>query len=43
MTRDPADDFEHPRVAVGHPLRPHVLYRISRTTSDASLSSRSPR
>ena len=43
MTRDPADDFGHPRVAEGHPLRRHVLYRISRTTSDASLSSRSPR
>jgi RimJ/RimL family protein N-acetyltransferase len=43
MTRDPADDFEHPRVPEGHPLRPHVLYRISRTTSEGSLSSRSPR
>jgi RimJ/RimL family protein N-acetyltransferase len=43
MTRDPADDFDHPNVAEGHPLRPHVLYRISRTTSDASLSSRNPR
>jgi ribosomal-protein-alanine N-acetyltransferase len=43
MTRDAADDFEHPRVEVGHPLRPHVLYRVSRTTSDASLSSRNPR
>jgi len=30
MTRDPADDFDHPGVAEGHPLRPHVLYRISR-------------
>ena len=30
MTRDPADDFEHVRVPVGHPLRPHVLYRLSR-------------
>jgi RimJ/RimL family protein N-acetyltransferase len=30
MTRDPADDFEHPRVAVGHPLRLHLLYRLSR-------------
>ena len=29
MRRDPADDFEHPRLAPGHPLRPHVLYRIS--------------
>jgi RimJ/RimL family protein N-acetyltransferase len=43
MTRDPADDFEHPRVEVGHPLRPHVVYRVSRTTSDGSLSSRNPR
>jgi len=30
MTRDPADDFEHPLLAPGHPLRPHVLYRIRR-------------
>ncbi len=28
MTRDPADDFEHPMLPEGHPLRPHVLYRI---------------
>ncbi|MBL8851474.1 MAG: GNAT family N-acetyltransferase [Planctomycetaceae bacterium] len=28
MTHDPADDFEHPTLPVGHPLRPHVLYRI---------------
>ena len=28
MTRDPADDFEHPGIALGHPLRPHVLYRL---------------
>lgn len=28
MTHDPCDDFEHPRVAVGDPLRPHVLYRL---------------
>jgi len=28
MTRDPNGDFEHPAVAEGHPLRPHVLYRI---------------
>ncbi|HQR21646.1 MAG TPA: GNAT family N-acetyltransferase [Burkholderiaceae bacterium] len=31
MRRDPADDFDHPRIAVGHPLRPHVLYRIKST------------
>jgi RimJ/RimL family protein N-acetyltransferase len=30
MSRDPFDDFEHPRVPVGHLLRPHVLYRLSR-------------
>jgi ribosomal-protein-alanine N-acetyltransferase len=30
MRRDSAGDFDHPRVAVGHPLRRHVLYRISR-------------
>jgi len=27
MRHDPADDFEHPRIAEGHPLRRHVLYR----------------
>ena len=31
MTRDSADDFEHPNLPEGHPLRPHVLYRLSRT------------
>jgi RimJ/RimL family protein N-acetyltransferase len=30
MTRDMSGDFDHPRVAEGHPLRRHVLYRISR-------------
>ncbi|MEP7021014.1 MAG: GNAT family N-acetyltransferase [Pseudonocardiales bacterium] len=29
LTRDPADDFEHPALPEGHPLRPHVLYRIA--------------
>lgn len=28
MTRDPKDDFENPRIAEGHPLRTHVLYRL---------------
>jgi hypothetical protein len=27
MERDADDDFEHPRLPEGHPLRPHVLYR----------------
>ena len=29
MTRDPADDFDHPNISDG-PLRRHVLYRIER-------------
>ena len=31
MRRSPADDFLHPLIADGHPLRPHVLYRLART------------
>jgi len=30
MRRSPADDFEHPAIADGHPLRSHVLYRLRR-------------
>lgn len=30
MTRNPTDDFEHPNLPQGHPLRPHVLYRLRR-------------
>jgi len=30
MTRDPADDFEHPNLPAGDPLRRHVLYRLRR-------------
>ncbi|MBV9438359.1 MAG: GNAT family N-acetyltransferase [Candidatus Eremiobacteraeota bacterium] len=30
MTRDPRDDFDHPRLPEGHPLRRHVLYRLAR-------------
>lgn len=29
MTRDPAEDFDHPRLAPGHPLARHVLHRLS--------------
>jgi RimJ/RimL family protein N-acetyltransferase len=28
MTRAPGDDFDHPRLPAGHPLRRHVLYRF---------------
>jgi RimJ/RimL family protein N-acetyltransferase len=30
MSRSEADDFDHPNVPEGHPLRRHVLYRIQR-------------
>lgn len=30
MVRDPAEDFEHPSLEEDHPLRRHVLYRLSR-------------
>lgn len=29
MTRDPADDFDHPRLATDHALHRHVLYRLA--------------
>ena len=30
MTRSPEDDFDHPTLPEGHPLRRHVLYRLRR-------------
>jgi RimJ/RimL family protein N-acetyltransferase len=30
MTREAADDFDHPHLPEGHPLRRHVLYRSRR-------------
>jgi RimJ/RimL family protein N-acetyltransferase len=27
MVYDPADDYQHPKIGEGHPLRPHVVYR----------------
>ncbi|MGP0062620.1 MAG: GNAT family N-acetyltransferase [Isosphaeraceae bacterium] len=30
MTHAPADDFDHPSLPEGHPLRRHVLYRLAR-------------
>ncbi len=29
MCHDPADDFDHPALPEGHPLRRHVLYRLA--------------
>lgn len=37
MTQDPSANFEHPRLPVGHWLRPHVLYRLDR---DAFVTAR---
>ena len=31
MTRDPGEDFDHPRVPEGHAMRRHVLYRLRNT------------
>ena len=31
MTHDPTEDFDHPNLPVGHPLRRHVLYRLRRS------------
>ncbi len=31
MAHDPADDFDHPSLAVDSPLRRHVLYRLRRS------------
>jgi ribosomal-protein-alanine N-acetyltransferase len=33
MTHDPVDDFDHPLIEAGHPIRPHVLYRVRRSMS----------
>ena len=30
MRRDPVDDFDHPALPPGSPLRRHVLYRLGR-------------
>ena len=40
MTRDPDDDFEHPLIPAGHPLRPHVLYRRRREAHAAGAVDR---
>jgi RimJ/RimL family protein N-acetyltransferase len=38
LTRDPADDFDHPQLAPDDPVRPHVLYRLSRAAWDETQS-----
>ncbi len=32
MTHDVRDDFDHPDIEAGNPLRPHVLYRVGRSS-----------
>lgn len=32
LRHQPEDDFDHPNVAEGHPLRPHLLYRADAAT-----------
>jgi RimJ/RimL family protein N-acetyltransferase len=38
MTYNPADDFDHPLLPEGHPLRRHVLYKISRRLFDSGVA-----
>jgi RimJ/RimL family protein N-acetyltransferase len=40
MRREEAEDFEHPRVSAGHPLAPHVLYRLASVDFEDPRSSR---
>ena len=42
MQRDPAEDFDHPRVPMGNPDRRHVLYRLRRAEFDAATASGPP-
>jgi RimJ/RimL family protein N-acetyltransferase len=42
MTRDPAEDFLHPRVPPDHKLSRHVLYRLSRTDWQATHAKGGP-
>jgi RimJ/RimL family protein N-acetyltransferase len=38
MTHSASDDFEHPALPEGHPLRRHVLYRLARPKLAAMVS-----
>lgn len=42
MHRDPAEDFDHPSIEEGQPLRRHVLYRLKREEFDPSLGPAPP-
>ena len=38
MSRFPADDFDHPSLSVGHPMRRHVLYRLTQADWAAKIT-----
>ncbi len=38
LVRDPTRDFDHPKLAADHPLRPHVVYAATRSTTGPTLS-----
>jgi RimJ/RimL family protein N-acetyltransferase len=40
MTRDPREDFDHPGLPAGHPLRRHMLYRLNSRTWRATTAAR---
>ena len=42
MRTDPAEDFDHPSVPAGHPVRRHVLYRLTAEQWRQSRRDRSP-
>jgi RimJ/RimL family protein N-acetyltransferase len=42
MTHDPSDDFDHPNLPEGHPLRRHVLYRLRRRDWSPSIWRKMP-
>jgi RimJ/RimL family protein N-acetyltransferase len=39
MTRSPSDDFDHPMLCEGHPLRRHVLYRVAKFPTQGQRAS----
>jgi hypothetical protein len=42
MSRDAREDFDHPDLAPGHPLRRHVLYRLTAAEWSAKRSAPRP-
>jgi RimJ/RimL family protein N-acetyltransferase len=42
MTRSASDDFDHPALPEGHPLRRHVLYRVRRPPGRSSRPGTNP-